>query len=120
MVFDTPVVIRPIGSEDAVSVDDPAYAALVEAWKADIPQLMGAVGMDTAPLPLVWSADFAVIEAPAAEEGEEAGPSSYTVTAFDVGCVGMSGQLEVVPAVADAAIAISGAAPAADDEGGAE
>jgi|EP01046_Picozoa_sp_COSAG06_P009323 hypothetical protein len=121
MIFDTPVLITQKSSDTnrtqhstGVSVESEEYAALVEAWKADIPGLMGAVGLDTTPLPLVWSVDFGVVKAPEPAEGEEPAPDSYQLCAFDMGCVGVSDMLHVVPAVADAAVAIAGTAPAAD------
>ncbi len=129
MIFDTPVLITQKSSESnrtqhstGVSVESEEYAALMEAWKADIPGLMAAAGLPTTPLPLIWTADFAVIKAPEPAEGEEAGPNSYQLCACDVGCVGVSKMLHVVPAVADAAIAIAGtaAAPAEAAEGGEE
>ena len=93
---------------------------LMEGWKADIPGLMATVGLETTPLPLIWSADFGVVAAPEPAEGEEPAPVKYEVCAFDVGCVGVSKMLHVVPAVADAAIAITGPAPEAAAEGGEE
>ncbi len=129
MIFDTPVLItqKTSGSNrtqhsTGVSVESEEYAALMEAWKADIPGLMAAADLATTPLPLIWSADFAVIKAPEPAEGEEAGPDTYQLCACDVGCVGVSSMLHVVPAVADAAIAIAGTAapPAEAAEGGEE
>ena len=128
MIFDTPVLItqKSAGSNrtdhsTAVAVESEEYAALMEAWKADIPGLMAAAGLEGTPLPLIWTADFGVVKAPEPAEGEEAGPDSYQLCACDVGCVGVSKMLHVVPAVADAAVAISGgASAAAAPEGGEE
>ena len=126
MIFDTPVLVtqssgtRRTDHTTAASVDAEEYAVLMEGWKADIPGLMATVGLETTPLPLIWSADFGVVAAPEPAEGEEPAPVKYEVCAFDVGCVGVSKMLHVVPAVADAAIAITGPAPEAAAEGGEE
>jgi hypothetical protein len=85
MIFDTPVLVtqssgtRRTDHTTAASVDAEEYAPLMEAWKADIPGLMAAVGLETTPLPLIWSADFGVVAAPEPAEGEEPAPVKYQV-----------------------------------------
>ena len=114
MIYDTPTeVVHKKPAEGGISAtlasgatyvsyhpDDPEMAGLMESFiNQDLEKLMPAMGLDTAPVPLIWTADFIL--------GDKVdGKDTYLVGEFNCYCVGITQQLHLCPLVADAAIRI--------------
>ena len=112
MIYDTPTeIIHKKPAEGGISAtlasgakyvsykpDDPLFAKLMAKFKADLPQIMPALGMSKDPLPLIWTADFIL------GPKDSAGDDTHYVGEFNCSCVGITQQLHLVDVVAKAAI----------------
>jgi len=64
---------------------DPMFEKLMDGFlNKDMKAIMPALGMDTEPLPLIWTADFIL------GDKDEAGNDTYFVGEFNCSCVGIS------------------------------
>ena len=61
--------------------DAPEFADLKAKFEADIPQIMGCMGLGNEPLPLWWTGDFIPVD-------DHVAP--YVVGEFNCSCVGLS------------------------------
>lgn len=81
--------------------DHPKFAKLVEAFYADLPNIMSAFDMEGEPLPLLWTADFIF---DTAKDGSDV----FYVGEFNCSCVGITKDLHLAGKVAQTAISTCG------------
>jgi len=77
------------------------FELLMSYFKADLPNLMKALGIGDQPLPLIWTADF--ITGP-----KKNGLDTFLVGEFNCSCVGITKQLNLSSVVARAAVKVCG------------
>jgi len=78
--------------------DHPKFEALVKSFRADLPRIMEAFGLEKEPLPLLWTADFIL-------DYDEDGNDCYYVGEFNCSCVGITKDLQLAQDVAKVAVA---------------
>jgi hypothetical protein len=78
--------------------EDPKFAALVKAFRADLPKIMDSFGMAGEPLPLLWTADFIF-------DTDDQGKDIFYIGEFNCSCVGITQDLYLSEVVAKTAIA---------------
>ena len=65
--------------------DDPQFATLMDNFiNKDLPKIMPALGMDTQPIPLIWTSDFILGDKDASDN------DTYYVGEFNCSCVGIT------------------------------
>mmetsp|Transcript_8155 Transcript_8155/g.11010 ORF Transcript_8155/g.11010 Transcript_8155/m.11010 type:complete len:152 (+) Transcript_8155:1-456(+) len=81
--------------------EDPLMVGLIDNFvNHDLPKVMPALGLEGAPIPLIWTSDFIL--------GDQVdGKDTYFVGEFNCSCVGVTQQLYLCPLVAEAAIKIA-------------
>jgi len=77
---------------------DPQFATLVDSFRADLPRIMEAFGLQEEPLPLLWTADFIM-------DYDKHGNDCYYVGEFNCACVGITRDLRLAQEVARVAVA---------------
>jgi len=80
--------------------DDPKWAALLQAFRQDLPRIMAAFGMEGQPLPLLWTADFIL-------DYDSQGKDVFYVGEFNCSCVGITQELHLRYVVAETAVSIT-------------
>lgn len=115
MIYDTPIeIVHKKPAEGGISAtlasgakyvsyqpDDPVFKVLMDNFlNKDLPKIMPALGMDSEPIPLIWTSDFIL------GDKTPSGDDTYFVGEFNCSCVGITQQLHLTPRVAKAAIRI--------------
>jgi hypothetical protein len=79
------------------SPESAKFANLVETFRADLPNIMAAFGMEGEPLPLLWTADFIF-------DYDENGNDVFYIGEFNCSCVGITKDIHLATKVAEKAI----------------
>lgn len=79
--------------------DEPKFKRMVDGFLKDLPKMMLCFGLESQPLPLLWTADF-IFGEPDAE-----GQDTFALGEFNCSCVGITKELFLAPKVAEVAVA---------------